>query len=510
MIQRILRLNALTGLVLALWFLIYPAIRAVIDLQDAALQKPGVPRLAWRLARTLAPRYETWARARVADGRATTLSTGDISGTEWPVFGSVFYLWALENLQAAWDAGDRTSDRSPKEFSRDAIAAASELVIDSGHATWVRQHWGENHLHRENVFYRMLVIASLTSRARLLADGAHLGLLRDQVETLAQELDASSTGLLDDYPGECYPGDVMAALMCIRRADAVLATDHRAMIQRAVRAFVGKSATPQGLPPYAANSRSGLPISETRGCANSYMALTAPELWPEQAQEWFEQYDRLFWQERTFTAGYREFLPSARANTEWTMDVDAGPVVAGHGVSACAFGLGAARKNGRFDRAYPLAAEMLVTLGQLPNGVLAVPRLLSNLADAPMLGEAALLWQLTIQPEAGVKLRTGGSVPWYVPAVLMAFVIPGCWRVRAEVRKFRQTFQSGEPNVPAQTIQLVAWAGLTAGAAILIVSGHGLAGTIVLVLSLQLPIRKTPRLSTSSGFDHRPEGVKTA
>ena len=33
-----------------------------------------------------------------------------------------------------------------------------------------------------------------------------------------------------------------------------------------------------------------------------------------------------------------------------------------------------------------LAAEMLATVGELPNGVLAVPRLLSNLSDAPMLG----------------------------------------------------------------------------------------------------------------------------
>lgn len=509
MIRRILRINAITGLLLALWFLIYPAIRAVIDLQDAALQQPGIPKLAWRLAGSLAPRYATWARDRVADGRAATLSTRDISGTEWPVFGSVFYLWAIENLQAAWDAGDRTCERSPKEFSRDAIIAASELVIDPGHATWVRQHWGENHLHRENVFYRMLVVASLTSRARLLADGAHLELLRDQVESLARELDSSATGLLDDYPGECYPGDVMAAWMCIRRADAILGTDHRAMIQRAVRAFVGTSATPQGLPPYAASSRSGLPISDTRGCANSYMALTAPELWPDQAQQWFEQYDRLFWQEGTVTAGYREFLPSARANTEWTMDVDAGPVVSGHGVSACAFGLGAARKNGRFDRAYPLAAEMLATLGQLPNGVLAVPRLLSNLGDAPMLGEAALLWQLTIQPEAGVKIRSGGRMPWYVPAVLLTFVILGFWRVRVEIRKLRHTFQSPEPTVQARTIQLAAWAGLTASAAVLIISGHGLTGTVLLIVSILLPIRKTSRPSTESG-GQTPEGVKTA
>src|SRR5207249_4878699 len=70
-------------------------------------------------------------------------------------------------------------------------------------------------------------------REKLLHDAAHLDLLRDQVESLATELDSSKTGLLDDYPGECYPGDVMASLMCIKRADAVLGTDHSKFLNRA-------------------------------------------------------------------------------------------------------------------------------------------------------------------------------------------------------------------------------------------------------------------------------------
>jgi len=113
------------------------------------------------------------------------------------------------------------------------------------------------------------------------------------------------------------------------------------------------------------------------------------------------------------------------------MDVDAGPVIAGHGVAASAFGLGAARKNGRFDRACPLAAELLATVGELPNGVLVVPRLLSNLSDAPMLGEAAILWLLSIQPEKGFPVKTGGSIPLYVFIVLALcfFLAPGgFWR----------------------------------------------------------------------------------
>ena len=405
MIRKMICVNSAIIAGLAAFFFSYPSIRAALDMRDPALRQAGVPKAAWRLYRNLTPRYANWARQRVAEGRAAALSKEDISGTEWPLFGSVFYLWALTDLQAAWDAGDHTGKVEPKVFARDAIIAASELVIDPRHASWVKKHWGEDYLHRENVFYRMLVIAALTSREQLLHDGAHLDLLRDQVETFSKELYASKSGLLDDYPGQCYPGDVMAALMCIKRADAVLGTDHSGFNNRALRGFTESRATRLQLPPYSANSDTGSPASPSRGCANSYMCLTGPELWPAQARQWFEIYDKHFWQRRITAVGFREFA-QGEPRSDWTWDVDAGPVIAGYGAAANAFGVGAARKNGRFDRAYPLAAEMLATMGELPTGTLMIPRLLSNLSDAPYLGEAALLWQLSVQPEKGFPLKT--------------------------------------------------------------------------------------------------------
>src|SRR5512133_539157 len=417
MIRKLICVNSVAVVVLAAYFFIYPPVRAVLDIRDPALGEPGTPKAVWRLFKNLTPRYGEWAKARVDRGRAEGLSTTDISGTEWPLFGSVFYLWGVENLQSAWEAGDHRHGEEPKAFAKDAIIAASELVIDPKHATWVKNHWGNDYLHRENVFYRMLVIAALTSREKMLHDAAHMDMLRDQVETFAKELDASKSGLLDDYPGECYPGDVMAALMCIKRADAVLGTDHSKFLNRALRGFTGTRDTRHQFPPCSARYGNGFPTSEARGCANSYLSLSSPELWPAQARQWYALYDKLYWQERITAVGYREYAKDV-PHSGWTMDVDAGPVVGGHGVSASAFGVGAARKNGRFDRAYPLAAEMLATVGELPNGVLAIPRLLSNLSHAPMLGEAAILWQLSIQPEKGVPVKTGGSIPAYVYIVL--------------------------------------------------------------------------------------------
>jgi hypothetical protein len=502
MIRKLICLNAVAVVGLAVFFLIYPPVRAFLDICEPALREPGIPKTAWRLYRNLTPRYASWARERVGQGRAEGLSTNNISGTEWPLFGSVFYLWAVENLQAAWEAGDRSASVEPKAFARDAIIAASELVIDPKHASWVKQHWGEDYLHRENVFYRMLVIAALTSREKLLHDGQHLDLLRDQVETFARELDESKTGLLDDYPDECYPGDVMAAVMCIKRADVVLGTNHSVFISRAVRGFTGNRATRHGLPPYRANAANGYPISDARGCANSYMCLTSPELWPAQARQWFALYDKFFWQERISAAGFREF-PKDVPHSEWTMDVDAGPVVGGHGVAASAFGLGAARKNGRFDRAYPLAAELLATVGELPNGVLAMPRLLSNFSHAPMLGDVAILWQLSIQPEKGFPVKTGGSVPTYVYIVLISVFVFGLWRILEAIWTIRAARRPEEPEVWSPKLQMGAWFCLLLGSAVMFCLGSGLIGVVILVIAVMLPI--TRRKKTTKGAEDWPD-----
>lgn len=512
MIRKLICINSVAVVILAVSLFIYPPVRAMLDIRDPALCEPGTPKVAWRLYENLTPRYAEWAKARVAQGRAEGLSTRDISGTEWPLFGSVFYLWGIENLQAAWDSGDKTRPE-PSKFAKDAIVAASELVIDPKHASWVKKHWGDNYLHRENVFYRMLVMAALTSREKLLHDGAHLDMLRDQVETFAKELEVSGTGLLDDYPGECYPGDVMAAVMCIKRADTVLGTDHSKFVANAIRGFTGTRATRHQLPPYSASSGSGSPTSPARGCANSYMCLTAPELWPAQAKLWYDLHDRFFWQRRITAFGFREFpndlareqTHSARDSrpsmgpagyrepsegVDWGMDVDAGPVIAGHGVAASAFGAGAARKNGRFDHAYPLSAEMLITTWELPTGVLATPRILSNVSDAPFLGEAAILWLLSIQPESGFAVKTGGVIPPYVYIVATSMLLIGTGLVLQAIWKFRLARRGLDPEVPIPRLQMSVWTLLVFASTVSFWQGHGLIGMATLVIAVMLPITK--------------------
>ena len=121
-----------------------------------ALRTGDIPREAWRLHRYLTPRYEAWARARIASKRAADIHYLDVPATEWPLYGCVFYLWGTEHLQAAYEKDPGLTPEPPVEFARDTIEACKDLLLDPVHHTWVKKHWGDDYMHQENVFFRSL------------------------------------------------------------------------------------------------------------------------------------------------------------------------------------------------------------------------------------------------------------------------------------------------------------------------------------------------------------------
>jgi len=396
-------------LLLAVFGFIYPGYTVVEAICDPALNGPGVPILARRLHARLAGSYEKWARKRIASGAAKRLSISDVAGTEWPLYGSVFYLWAEEALQDAWEHDHSLFAVEPRKEAEGAIDAAARFVADPAQANWVKLYWGDAYLTRKNLFYRMLLISARASHQRLTGNGEFRELLQTQTNSLAAELTTSPSGSLDDYPDQCYPTDVMSAWYAIRRADAVLGTDHSSQIADGLRAFTGTHATDLGLPSYRAVADSGEPIGPARGCANSNGCMLAPALWPKQAAVWYAAHEKHFWQRDWLAAGFREF-PRAPDSPEWYFDVDSGPVIRGNGFAACAFGIAAARRQGRFDHAYPLSVEMVSLSWPLP-GALTVPRLVSDSANAPFLGEAAILFQLSTQPVFPIAAHHRGALP---------------------------------------------------------------------------------------------------
>lgn len=433
------------------YFFVTPAWVVLDSMGDPGLRGDGIPKVAWGLHRDLSARYEVWARDRVAANGGGRVDQFNISGTEWPVFGSLFYLQATEALQDAWEEKP-VGKVAPAVYAEDAVIAATELLLDKGHANWVILHWGEeNYMHQDNVFYRMLRIGGMTAYTRLLGDDKYRSQLKEETESLVRSIDESPVGLLDDYPNECYPGDVMMAWLTIKRADELLGTDHSAAIARGVRGFVEPCVDQRGLSPYLALRNNGGPIGPARGCSNAYMGFTAPHLWPEEAKTWYDTVETHYWRQRHGIWGFLEFPEDEARN--WYFDVDAGPVIDGFSTSGSAFGVGAARANGRFDHAYPLALEMLVTSWALPGGTLLGPRVLSDAVDAPLLGEAAILFNLTRRTAPGVTVQTTDVVPPYVIGFLAFYILTGGTIAFACVRDCYRLYRHRPLRIPLAPVQ---------------------------------------------------------
>ncbi len=201
-----------------------------------------------------------------------------------------------------------------------------------------------------------------------------------------------------------------------------------------------------------------------------------------------------FWQESWTCAGFREF-PKEYSGHDWHFNVDAGPVLGGFGCAACAFGVGAARVNGHFEQAYPLTTEMLVTSWPLPNGTRLFPRLLSNAADAPLLGEAGILFNLTRMPGEGVSIKTGGSIPKFVFVFLALQFGIGLILLIHTIRSPRRWQQQGIVEiVPQPNVQFGIWGSLLVGCVICLFWDKPLLAMLLLMCSQLFPQHKQRRV----------------
>jgi len=491
--------NTVILILLAVYFFIAPGFIISNDLADPALKGPGIPKIVWRTHQKVTPKFERWARSRIASGIAARLELHDVPGTEWPLFGSVYYLWTTELLQKAWEQDHTLASQAPREYARKAIEAATDLIMDPAHHTWVKQHWGKDYMHTQNVFFRFLIMAGIASHQNLIQDGRHLDILRDQADTLAAALDASPHGVLEDYPGECYPIDVFAAIAGIKKADTVLGTDHSAFINRAMRGFDGKMLDPYGLVPYIMEPLSGEIYINSRGIGNSYVLIFAPGLYPEKAGLWYRAYERNFWQERMTAAGFREFPEDASTqdtpNKAWGFDVDAGPIMAGFSPAANAYGVAAARVNGRFDHAYILGAQVLTATWPLPDGTLLGPRILSSAGHAPYLGEANLMYLLAQQPAPGVIIKTGGKLPGFVWIGIALYFATGILIILIALREHR-IWNRSTNAVPFPRLQFNIWVILLSTAVVAFALGNGLIATTICLAAQIFPKKGKNRLCT--------------
>jgi len=422
---------------LALLFCIYPAVILGVLLTDSHLKQEGQSRLVPMWFGSVAGRYRSWADTYLKSGAARSVDQGNVAGTEWPMFGSVFFLVTADELQRQGKIDARQGKL------REAVEKAAEVVVSPDTATWVRAKWGHDYLKRENVFYRMLLILGLASYERVTGDRRHRALMSGQRAGLAEELEQARYHVLDDYPGECWPNDVLWAVAAIQRAAALEGTNHNALAHALMTTLDGPLKV-VGLPAFMVDKRTGQVVQEPRGCGNSGILPFAAELDAEIAARWCREHDARFWKQTAWLAGFTE-LP--RGSHEHYSDVDSGPVVFEFGSVASAFGIGAAKACGRMDRAAPLTLEAVACSWPTPFGFL-LPSAMGRIAvGGGCLAETAILFSMTRPNCSATTVPFSGPVPLIVWLMFAIYAGVGILFVEVEVRawrRFMRTRSDGE------------------------------------------------------------------
>jgi len=418
-----------TVVVLALMFLIYPALTICAYMLDGQLSRTGQSRWTAGWFRSAAGRFVDWADWYLTTSHAGSIHHDDIPATEWPMFAATFVLVTAEDLHAQGQI-DATQG-----IVREAVEKAAAIVASPVTATWVKTKWGDRYMEKENVFYRMLLILGLSSYERITGDIKYRDMMSRQRTTLAEELSQAKHHLSDDYPGECYPADMLWAVAAIQRAAKLENTQHDELAASLMAAFDGPVKAPEGLPAFQADSRSGHILQNARGCGNSGILLFAAELDAAIAGRWYADYEKHFWKDNGFLAGFTE------QPLDWKedfMDVDSGPVFQRIGSVASAFGIGAAKTFGRFDRAAPLTLEAVACSWPSPFGPL-VPGAMGLLAaESWSLGEIALLFSMTRPVRVTETVSFTGHAPGIVWAMLAFYAGSGVLVIRLEIHGLRR------------------------------------------------------------------------
>lgn len=424
---------ALAILAAALVFFMYPAGLLAVLILDSHLARTGESRLVPRWFASAAGRYHSWAAAYLDTQQARTLSHDDVAATEWPMFGSVFFLLTAEELHAQGKI-DATQGRV-----RRAVEKAAEVVASPVTATWVVTKWGRTYLERENVFYRMLLLMGLSSYEQITGEDRYHALMSRQRSLMARELSSAKLHLLDDYPGECYPNDLLWAVAAIQRAARLDGANHDELAASMMAAFDGPLRTTQGVPAFQVDSESGCISQSARGCGNSGILLFAHELDPVIADQWYRAHVAHFWKDTGWIAGFTETPLDSPAGFS---DVDSGPVLFGFGSVASAFGIGAAKSAGRLDHAVPLTLEAVACSWPTPFGWL-VPGSLGWLAaDGGCLGEVALLFSMTRPFHGHAFVPFTGGIPRIVWALMLLYLAFGLFWIAAAFRRFRLVWRA--------------------------------------------------------------------
>ena len=423
---------------------VYPLFVTLWVAFDQGLRKGDLPGYLPGWYQRTAKRYAGWAEEYLASKVAASVHHNNIPATEWPMFGSVFFLLGTDALINEWEKETVLSPQVEK-----AVEKAVHLVNHPVTATWVQTKWGDDYLEEENCFYRGLLILGISSFQRITGSQEYEDKLYQQANGLAREIREAPYHLIDDYPGECYPNDVLWTLACILSLKDRLEEDVEGLGQDFMSVLTEKTVTELGLPPYGADKDSGFPWGGARGCSNSGILCYAPDLDQEIASRWYDLHEKFFWKQNGFASGFTEF-PGGKPAFYW--DPDAGPVLFGWGVAATAFGMGAARRQGRFDHYAPMVMEVIASSWPTPFGHL-IPSFLGYAADAPVLGEVSMIFSMTRPKKEGMARAYAGGIPGSVWLSAFLYFLAALLSILWEVLTWRRVLSLRRATSPQTASQ---------------------------------------------------------
>jgi hypothetical protein len=442
-----LRIFGTICIIIISWcFLLYPAMVTLRIAIDPSFRKAQLNNYTLHMFYKTSKRYNEWAEYYLKTQYAATKASHEdsVASTEWPMFGSIFYLLTAEEIKQELDKRKSGSNEKIYKVMLKASDFAAKIVADPVTGTWVKKMWGKDYLTKQNVFYRMLIIMGLSSYEKISGKTTYRTLLETQALSLADELTKAKYHLAEDYPGECYPNDVLWSVAAILRTDSLLTTHHHELAEQLMQILNKNCMTNKGLPSYMADPEAGKPYGIARGCANSGILLFAPELDKVIAKQWYQKYEEHYWKDNGFCRGFREYYKGFPDNMA---DVDSGPVIKGYGSAATVFGIGAARRAGRLDHALPMTQEILVVCWPTPFGLL-LPGLMGKLmVDSSSLGETALLFSMTRPILETDVIPYAGRTPLIVWTAFLVYLIPGLILLWMEYRSWKKWLRKSDSGI---------------------------------------------------------------
>jgi hypothetical protein len=184
----------------------------------------------------------------------------------------------------------------------------------------------------------------------------HLNLILDDLDELSVAHDESahaalvarlaqrSTPIVSSYATVAYrwPADQSATLASLARYDRLHGTHHLTQPLANYRALVAAHSSTRWSLPWSEATGHAPHAKLPRGCAIAFSVRYLAEADADLARSWWRAFLKHYFADRVLVAGFREWPPG----TKIPADPDSGPIEAGIGAAATAFGLLAARALG--------------------------------------------------------------------------------------------------------------------------------------------------------------------